>query len=89
MKGEHHSGEFPGSKGNQKTAARLHAVLQCLGKPVGKRVIQRHRQADVAVHHEYAYMKAVSMQPNCSAGARAVSIPLYNRQQILQNCSYS
>jgi len=89
MKGEHHPGEFPWPKRNQKTAARLYTVLQGLGQPVGKRVIQRYRQADVAVHHEYAYMKAVYMQPNCSAGARAASIPLYNRQQILQNCSYS
>ncbi len=55
---EYHACQLPGSKRNQKPAAGLHPRLHRLGQPVGKRLIQRHRQANVAVHHELVYMKA-------------------------------
>ena len=57
-KREYHACEFPWSKRNQEAAARPHPMLHRFGQPVGKLLIQRYRQANVAVHHEIVYMKA-------------------------------
>ena len=55
---------FRDPNGTSTPAAGLDPMLHRLGQSVGKRLIQRHRQANVAIDHEVLYMK-----PNCSAGS--------------------
>ena len=49
MAAQNHAGQLARPERHHEAAARLDAVAQGLGQRVGERLVERHRQADVAV----------------------------------------